>query len=65
MAVKKTETPEAIEPEAFYALTVVRPFSFGGVDFAPLAEMEVSGEFLSSILSSDKADNLRSYNRKG
>lgn len=64
MAVKKTEAPEAIDPEAYYVLSVVRPFSFGGVDFAPLAEMEVSGEFLSAILASDKAENLRSYNRK-
>lgn len=53
----------AIDPAAHYDVKVKGVFSFGGVDFTPLAKIELSGELLTSLLDSDKADFVTSYRK--
>lgn len=62
MAGKKSSEPAAgITPGAHYQLEVLRPFEFGGVSFGTIARNEVSGEFLKTILASDKAEQVKGY----
>jgi gamma-glutamylcysteine synthetase len=52
-----------IDPSAHYEVKTKGVFTFRGVDFTPLAKIELSGEFLATLLASDKAEFATSYDK--
>jgi hypothetical protein len=44
-------TPPKVEPAAYYQVRVCARFTFEGLEFAPLWEMEIDGATLSRLLA--------------
>lgn len=63
MATNATSDKAEIDPFAHYAVRIKGVFEFRGVDFTPLAKIELSGEFLVALLASDKAEFVTSYDK--
>lgn len=64
MALKKNP-PEQIDPDAYYAVKIATRFAFEGVDFLPLAEMEIDGAMLARLVADETAKtHLAGYDKK-
>lgn len=53
----------AIEPEAYYTVSVIRPFTFERVRFGQSVASETNGALLTRLLASEHADAVGGYQK--